>query len=373
MFLSGTPFAPPKPSMEALEDRQFIAVSALGEAEEDGKIYVNARRRDVFALGGIDHPDDNGGEYYRLDVTRREEYSDANRHLALSTPGASLRFVTDAASVVLDVKLRGVNAGMSHFCNRGVYGFDALVGTGTARKYCGGVMQMFVGSTEAMKDELQLPAGLQEVQINFPLYGGVEDIRIGFPKDAKVALPTARTYRPIAFYGSSITQGGCVGRPGNSYCNVVCRALDADCRNLGFSGSAMGEQPVAEYIANLDLGAFVMDYDYNSPSVEHLRSTHRPFFETIRKKNPDLPIVLMSHVWAFEDRAEDFERIAVVKETYDAAIAAGDKNVYFLDARDFFRDPMSDLCTVDILHPNDLGQFIMAEEVYKVLLPALRR
>lgn len=373
MMLYATPFAPPKPSMEALEDRTFTAVSTLGAPDEDGRIYIDAKNRDVFALGGIDHPDTNGGEYYRLDVTRRAEYSDPNRHLALSTPGASLRFITDAPSVALDVKLRGVNAGMNHFTNRGVYGFDMLVGTGTARRYAGAVMQMFVGTTEAMKDVLALPEGLKEVQINFPLYGGVESIRLGFPVDAKVALPTQRAYRPIAFYGSSITQGGCVGRPGNSYCNVVCRALDADCRNLGFSGSAMGEQPVAEYIAGLDLSAFVMDYDYNSPSEEHLRETHRPFFETIRRAQPELPIIIMSHVWAFDDRETDFNRIAILKETYDAAIAAGDRNVYFLDTRNWFRDPMGDLCTVDHLHPNDLGQFIMAEEVYKVLMTALKK
>jgi lysophospholipase L1-like esterase len=34
---------------------------------------------------------------------------------------------------------------------------------------------------------------------------------------------------------------------------------------------------------------------------------------------------------------------------------------------------MRDLCTVDALHPNDLGQFIMAEEVYKTLAMALKR
>ncbi len=372
-MLYGNPFAPPKSSMEAPEERCFIAVSTLGSPAEDGRIYVDARNREVLSLGGIDHPEENGGEYYRLDVSRKDEYSADNRSLACCTPGVTVRFFTDAASVALDVKLRGVCAGMNHFTNRGVYGFDMLIGTGTNRRYVGNLMQNFVGTTEAMKDLLALPDGLKEVQINFPLYGGVESVRFGFPADAKIALPTKRAYRPIAFYGSSITQGGCVCRPGNSYCNIVCRALDADCRNLGFSGSAMGEQPVAEYIGGLELSAFVMDYDFNSPSEEHLRATHRPFFETVRRMQPELPIVILSHVWAFDDRETDFNRIAILKETYDAAIAAGDRNVYYIDSRNFFRGPMSDLCTVDHLHPNDLGQFIMAEEVYKTLVTALRR
>ena len=372
-MLYNTPFAPPKASMESLEDRVFTAAEELGEAAEDGLFYAEAGDSSVIELGGLTRPAENGGEYYRFDVTKKEQLSPANKGLSMCTAGACARFITDAETVVIDAKLRGVLYGMSHFCNRGVYGFDMLVGSGTDRKYSGNIMQMFVGVNDALKDTMYLPKGLKEVQVNFPLYGGVESVKFGFPAGSKVAYPTKRAYKPIAFYGSSITQGGCVGRPGNSYCNIVCRALDADCRNLGFSGSAMGEQVVAEYIGSLELSAFVMDYDYNSPSEEHLRQTHRPFFETVRKMQPELPIVLMTHVWSFEDRETDFNRVKIVKETYDAAIAAGDKNVYFIDGSNFFRGQMRDLCTVDALHPNDLGQFIMAKEVYKTLAMALKR
>ena len=372
-MLYNTPFAPPKASMESLEDRIFTAAEELSAPAEDGLFYVEAGDSSVIELGGLTRPADNGGEYYRFDVTKKDKLSGANCGLAACTAGACARFITDAESVAVDAKLRGVIAGMNHFCNRGVYGFDVLVGTGTDRKYCGNIMQMFVGSTEAMKDTIRLPAGLKEVQLNFPLYGGVESVKLGFPAGSKVAPPTKRAYKPIAFYGSSITQGGCVGRPGNSYCNIACRALDADCRNLGFSGSAMGETVVAEYIGSLELSAFVMDYDYNSPSVEHLRQTHRPFYETVRKMQPELPIILMTHVWTFEDREEDHVRVQIIKETYDTAVAAGDKNVYFIDNTDLFRGPMQDLYTVDALHPNDLGQFMMAQAVYKTLAVALKR
>lgn len=372
-MMYSTPFAPPKPSMESLEDRVFTPAEELSEAAEDGRFYADAANSPVIALGGITPPAENGGEYYRFDVAKKDKLSGPNMGLSMCTAGASARFITDAETVTIDAKLRGVIYGMSHFCNRGVYGFDMLVGSGTDRKYSGNIMQMFVGVNDALKDTMYLPKGLKEVQVNFPLYGGAESVKFGFPAGSKVAYPTKRAYKPIAFYGSSITQGGCVDRPGNSYCNIVCRALDADCRNLGFSGSAMGEQVVAEYIGSLELSAFVMDYDYNSPSEEHLRSTHRPFFETVRRMQPELPIILMTHVWSFEDREEDFNRVKIVKETYDAAIAAGDKNVYFIDGSNFFRGQMRDLCTVDALHPNDLGQFIMAEEVYKTLAMALKR
>ena len=47
-------------------------------------------------------------------------------------------------------------------------------------------------------------------------------------------------------YGSSITQGGCASRPGMAYQNIISRHFDCDHINLGFSGSAKGEEANAE-------------------------------------------------------------------------------------------------------------------------------
>ena len=149
--MRNTPFAPPKPSMERIEDRTFVAVSTLGVPEEDGRIYLDAASCAYIALGGIDQPADNGNEYYRFDVTKKDKLSSANRGLSQCTAGVTARFITDAATVVIDAKLRNAITGMNHFCNRGVYGFDMLIGTGTDRRYSGGIMQMFVGTPDAMK------------------------------------------------------------------------------------------------------------------------------------------------------------------------------------------------------------------------------
>ena len=127
-MMYSTPFAPPKPSMESLEDRVFIPAEELSEAAEDGRFYVEAGDSAVVALGGITPPKENGGEYYRFDVTKKDQLSGPNRGLSMCTAGASARFITDAETVTIDAKLRGVIYGMSHFCNRGVYGFDMLVG-----------------------------------------------------------------------------------------------------------------------------------------------------------------------------------------------------------------------------------------------------
>ena len=133
--------------------------------------------------------------------------------------------------------------------------------------------------------------------------------------------------------------------------------------NLGFSGNAKGEPKMAELIASLDMSVFVYDYDYNAPTAEHLAKTHEPFFKIIRKAQPNLPIIMLSRVSYASD-----ERANIVKQTYENAKKAGDKNVWFIDGRDLFKDLPFALLTVDHCHPNDLGFYVM----YKNVMPAIK-
>lgn len=202
------------------------------------------------------------------------------------------------------------------------------------------------------------------VTINFPLYSAVENLFIGIEKDAKVekGVPYKHTV-PVVFYGSSITQGGCASRPGNMYPSMISRMLDTDYLCLGFSGNALGEKIMAEYIASLDMSCFVMDYDHNAPNEEHLKKTHYPFYEIIRKANEDLPIIMVSKsdTDRFPQTAKN--RRDIVFSSYQKALANGDENVYFIDGATLFGTDLRDSCTVDGVHPNDLGFYRMAKVI----------
>ncbi len=363
-----------KASKQKLYKKDLSAVSVLAETkrEEDGFLYLDAVKA-PFVIGGLIHPDNNNGIFYRLDPDKKETYSEANASLAYCTAGGTVRFATDASEISVRITLQYGIFGMHHFCDRGVYGIDAYVGTGSNRKYLGKMMQTFADNRDVNKGTLELPEGVNEVCIDLPLYCGVQKIEIGFPKGARVGEPTQRTNGAVAFYGSSITQGGCVSRPANAYSMVICRALDSDCVNYGFSGSAMGELSVAEHIASRELACFVMDYDYNSPNCEHLESTHEPFFKLIRQKNPKLPVVFVTHPFYSAKSEGDQQRIDIVKKTYENALAAGDKNVYFVDSSDYFPLEMRDLYAVDNLHPNDLGQYKMAELIFPAVKEAISK
>ena len=289
--------------------------------------------------------------------------------LAWHTSGGMLRFKTDSKSVAIKAKIRSTGD-MSHMARSGSNGFDVYLGSGSAKRYIKSAMPQ--GGSDKIEMNIYNGSGMQELTINFPLYNGINELSIGVDPECKVDTPTPYKYqKPILFYGSSITQGGCASRPGNNYSQLLGRWLDANVINLGFSGSAKGEPAIAEAIASLELTAFVMDYDHNAPDVAHLQNTHEKFFSIIREKQPNLPIIIVTKPDVAAN--SNSPRTDVIRKTYDNAIAAGDKNVYFVNGNTLFGTSNRDACTVDGCHPNDLGFMRMAETIYPVLKDAISK
>jgi len=219
-----------------------------------------------------------------------------------------------------------------------------------------------------------LPGGMRHYALYLPLYNGLKELLIGVAPG--VVLQQGRKpkiTKPILFYGNSVTQGGCACKAGSSYTTILARRLDAPQINLGFSGNGKGEPLMAEYIASLPMSVFVMDYDHNAPTVEHLAATHEPFFKIIREKNPDLPVVMLSRCsFPFEpERSVPYRE--VIERTYNNAVAAGDQNVYFVNGQTLFGETDRDLCTVDNAHPNELGFLRMANALEPLLRKILNK
>jgi lysophospholipase L1-like esterase len=143
--------------------------------------------------------------------------------------------------------------------------------------------------------------------------------------------------------------------------------------NLGFSGNACGDIEIAEYIATLEMSCFVMQNQNNSPTVAEYEKTHWPFFATIRKAHPELPIIISSGT-------NDIDRLprcrlypAINLKTYQKALVQGDRNIYYYDGHAVFSTPDRDGCTVDGIHPNDLGSYRIFESLKKVLRNIYRK
>ena len=250
----------------------------------------------------------------------------------------------------------------------GTAGFDVYVD--------GKFSTMFIPPIEMDESFASLkPLGdgrMQEVEINFPIYSGVNELHIGLDEGAIVEAGRGYDFDfPIVYYGSSITQGACASRPGNIYEAIISRKTNTDFINLGFAGSARGEKPIAEYIAGLDMKIFVLDYDFNAGSVPKLLATHEPFFKTVREAHPDLPIVMITR--PSDECGEREARKEVIKRTYENARALGDENVYFIDGYEIMSERTEGDGTVEGVHPNDYGFRAMADGIGAVIQKILNK
>ena len=212
----------------------------------------------------------------------------------------------------------------------------------------------------------------RELIVYLPGMSGISDITLGIDEDAYIASGTDYKYsKPVVFYGSSIVHGAQSYRPALAYPSMISRKYDLDFINLGYSGQAKGEESFAQYIKTIDMSAFVLDYDHNAPTPEHLEATHEIFYKTVREANPDLPIIMITRpqFHALPHR-EVVQRRDIIYATYENAKARGE-NVYFIDGGHFYDNFGGDDCTADDSHPNTLGFFAMAETIGKVLEEAI--
>ncbi len=320
-------------------------------------------RQEPFSIHGLWDPSVN---FRRLPDDVAKNSSGDVFSKAIMCSGGRIRFATDSPYIAIRIKHKEF-LGTSHISRLNCVGADIYVDEdGT---------DMYYASFYPPVDSLEITEGcknfpdskMREITLFMPVITEVYEFEVGLKKGS--TLKKHRDYsikKPVVYYGSSITNGVASSRPGNMYQGFISRALDCDFVNLGFAGSARGESATAEYIADLDMSAFVLDYDHNAATPKELLDTHEKFFKIVREKNPDLPIVLVTRPDC--DLKDDCQaRRDVILKTYLNARENGDKNVYYIDGYSFFPSDCRKDCTVDGCHPNDLGFYFMAQKIGGVL------
>lgn len=323
-------------------------------------------RSNRFDLYGVIPPDTDEGKFLRIPEGVAREVSEKVYSLNSCTTGGRLRIVTNSPYIAIKAELTDMHK-MPHMTLVGSIGFDLYeVADGKEVYYKSFIPPYDID--DGYESVIDFPdTKKRELLINFPLYSGVKKLYIGVSESSAFDAPKKYTYDvPVVYYGSSITHGGCASRPGNSYEQMISRRLDCDYINLGWSGSAKGEQAISDYIAGLKMSVFVYDYDHNAPTPEHLMATHKPMFDTVRRAQPELPIIMLSWTPSSLHTQTD-KRFEIIKATYDTAVASGDKNVYLIDGRKIFDGICDDNGTVDGCHPNDWGFSAMAKAIGDVL------
>lgn len=337
-------------------------------AEHENIYFRDVNEEENFMIYGVFF---DGTMFRRIPSDIAETVSEGVSALSTNTAGGRVRFRTDSRVVVLRAEM-GYYGRMPHFAFCGSAGFDMYDESEEKHSYLGSFLPP-MEDDEVFERTVEFDSKkVRDIVINMPTYSNVEKLYIGLEKGSCTEKPKPYKHEtPVVYYGSSITQGGCAARPGNTYQSVISRRIGCDFVNLGFSGNAKGERQIAEYISKLNMSVFVYDYDYNAPTPEHLLKTHKPMFDIIRTANPDLHVIMVSRPNFCRD-GDTERRIEIIRDTYDKAVACGDKNVSFVDGQKIGDSVDPDIMTVDGTHPNDFGFWCMAEvlgeEIEKALL-----
>ena len=265
--------------------------AGTAEAAADGKVLWY----DVLSLGLEGRGwTETKTPYDRLPAVAEGKVPDSVWGLSLNSAGMCVRFVTTATTLQAHWVLRSQTLAMNHMAATGVSGLDLYVKTPDQ-----GWRWVAVGRPESADTTATLisgmPTGEREFMLYLPLYNGVSSVKLGIPPGTRLGKAPTRAperARPLVFYGTSITQGGCASRPGMVHTAILGRRLDLPVINLGFSGSGRMEAALAECLAQLDPSVYVLDCLPNMSAAE-LTERVEPFVRTLRQAHPDTPILLV--------------------------------------------------------------------------------
>lgn len=305
--------------------------------------------------------------YDRLPASHKEKVREAVWNLSKNSAGISIRFHTNSTRIAARWALLNDNS-MNHMADSGIKGIDLY-----AKNEQGNWQYVNTGRPTGKTNESVLVKNMdgkeREYKLYLPLYDGVTQLEVGIDESSEIRKAAPNKKKPLVFYGTSITQGGCASRTGMAHTNIIARKLHRDCINFGFSGNGKMEQPVTEVIAEVDALVFIIECLPNM-TPEQVTERTVPLVNYLRLKRPDTPILLVENFFyegAFLDhtkRAKTIEKNMALKAEFDKLVALNTENLFYIATENAFGQDHEG--TVDGVHFTDLGflnyaDFLIAE------------
>ena len=307
----------------------------------------------------------------RLPLRLKDRFRSPVWNLAQDPSGGRIRFRTDSTTIGI-VAENPQFSNMHHMASVGENGLDIYVG----RDYMGSAWPDTKGKI-TKEWQVGRERKMRDITIYLPLYKPITIKELSL--DAEAKLESAKAYaiaKPIVYYGSSITQGGCASNPGGSCQAILERKLNADFVNLGFSGNGLGEPALAEAICELDPSCIVLDF-WGNPSADKYAAALPVFVDILRQKWPRLPILVTSpYYFPAEELGGDMARSQSAKRRTTQGFVeklrkGGDRRIWFVDGLKMLnREQTAGL--VDGAHCNSLGFYFNALGLEPFLRKALK-
>ncbi|HEY3371407.1 MAG TPA: SGNH/GDSL hydrolase family protein [Prolixibacteraceae bacterium] len=346
-----------------------IAESGMA-ASSDSLKYVNG---DGFELIGKGFSDTQS-RYERLPASLEARTRPDVWTLSKNCSGLALRFHTDSRIIAAKWEVTG-NVTMNHFAPSGIKGLDLYCLNKGKWEFVNSARPTAKTSTAIIIDHMDKTD--REYMLYLPLYDGLVNLELGVESSATIGSPqidSPQKDKPVVFYGTSITQGGCASRAGMAYPNQLSRMLDRQIINLAFSGNGQLDLEIAEAMAEIDASCYVIDCLPNV-STAQMNEKYIRFLDIIREKKPTVPILLLENIdypFMYFDQtvfSSIQEKNVLLKKIYSGQ-KKGDSHIYYLKADQLIGDDGEG--TVDGVHLTDLGFIRMSQSLYPVIRKLIR-
>lgn len=315
-----------------------------------------------------------GKNFARLPERYKGKVTKAVWGLSRFGAGVSLRFFTNSKNIsvryVLAQRQGYLNMAWLNHSGVDLYGADAK---GTLH-WIGNHMNWKVnGDTVTFAyNGLDFPAVTAEgteFRLYLPPYNEVSVAEIGVDDGAKFEFKREKRAKPIVVYGSSIVNGASPSRPGLMFTNIVARESGWPVVNFGFSGSALMEPAVFDFLSEIDARAFILDPIPNSYRLAEGEIVKRAC-EGVRKirEASDAPILMVEACVAMDTmfcraRAQEyFEANRKYRAAYEKLCKEGVVGLYYLPAEEL---KFTEESMIEGTHPNDIGNRQYADAYLK--------
>lgn len=314
--------------------------------------------------------------YDRLPAGVTTNVNEGVRAMKHHTSGMQFRFSTDSKSLAFKWIPYSGGLSMDHMPSTGVSGIDVYRFDAKSGRWLYAATGRIWDARKGGSLKIAWTPG-EACLVNLPLYNGLREFSLGIDPNAEVRSLGPRKSgidKPVVFYGTSITHGGCASRPGLAFVNVVGRDLDVPVVNLGFSGSGVMEYEMSEHLARIDASCYVLDCLWNMDFDRHggrrnVNVNYEPFIRNLRAKRPGVPIVMAEQCDVFCGGPNEKDRY--IRALYEKLVAEGWQNLVYLSKTEMYSGDGEG--TVDGCHPNDLGMASMARAFGGAVKAALKR
>lgn len=244
------------------------------------------------------------------------------------------------------------------------------------------------------------PGGSSNIRLDLSAnpFGQRRNVQIWLPHTAWTEINAVRASQSLTaappsdaprwvHHGSSISHCLEAPRPIDAWPVIVARRLGYQLTNLGFGGEAMVDPFVARTIRDLPCELISLKLGINPINGAAMQErvfvpAVHGFLDTIRERQPETPIVLLSPIYCplhetipgptivtrdrlFSDASRAGTRGLLTLESVRGAMAniveiRADTNLYYVDGRSLLGESDAWLL-VDSLHPNPEGYRLMAD------------